>query len=483
MNLSFIFHLQGRLLFFIPLAVIPSLCLSIGQKDGSTRAFLITAAISLIAGLVIFFTTKSRPRSPLKANEGYLAVALSWVIMSLVGAVPFLLLKTHSLSFTDAVFESVSGFTTTGASIIPDVEIYSNAVMFWRAMSHWIGGMGIILLAIAILPRIGVGGMQLFSAEVTGPTKEKLTPRIAETARILFGVYILLTVVEILLLKYFGMNLFDSVFHSFSSISTGGFSNKNISVAAYDSPAIHLTIIFFMFLGGMNFSLLSFALRGQWQTLTRNREFHFYIFIIVVVSLLIFWNVRHLILDPVDRLRHAFFSVISLMTTTGFASVDFDKWPDFSRLLLLAVMFIGGCGGSTSGGIKTVRVYVLLKYTFQQIRKTLHPNEIGVTKIGDRIIPEPLIQAMMGFILIYGLIYGVSVLTISCLGYDVLTALSSVAATLNNVGPGFNLVGPMSNYSSLVPLAKWVYIFCMLAGRLEIVALILLFYPGTWTRW
>lgn len=483
MNLSFIFHLQGRLLFFIPLAVIPSLCLSFGQKDGSTRAFLLTAAISLAAGLLIFFTTKSRPRSPLKANEGYLAVALSWVIMSLVGAVPFLLLRTHSLSFTDAVFESVSGFTTTGASIMPDVEIYSNAVMLWRGMSHWIGGMGIILLAIAILPRIGVGGMQLFSAEVTGPTKEKLTPRIAETARILFGVYILLTAVQILLLKYFGMNLFDAVLHSFSSISTGGFSNKNISLAAYDSPSVHFTIIFFMFLGGMNFSLLYFSLRGQWQTLLKNREFHFYVFVTVAVSLLIFWNVRHLILDPGDRLRHAFFSVISLITTTGFASVDFDKWPDFSRLLLLAVMFIGGCGGSTSGGIKAVRIYVLLKYTFQQIRKTLHPNQIGVTKIGDRIIPEPLIQAMMGFILIYGLIYGVSVLTISCLGYDVLTALSSVAATLNNVGPGFNLVGPMSNYASLVPLAKWVYIFCMLAGRLEIVALILLFYPGTWTRW
>jgi trk system potassium uptake protein TrkH len=387
-------------------------------------------------------------------------------------------------SYTDAAFESISGFTTTGASILTDIEGRTHATLFWRALTHWLGGMGIVLLAVAILPLLGVGGMQLFRAEVPGPTAERLTPRIRETARLLWGVYVLLTLLETAALMLAGMSLFDALCHSFATMATGGFSNHNASVGGYATPAVEWIIIVFMLLAGTNFSLHYLALTGRVRAYGRDEEFRFYLLIIIGVSAAL-----ALVLTGVgfygsveETVRLALFQVVSIITTTGFGTADYLMWPPFAHAVLLMLMAVGGCAGSTGGGIKVVRLLILLKTAKLELRRMLHPRAVFTLWFNDRAVSPVLQTNVLGFFLLFMVVYGVGVVALTLGGRDLVTSVGATAATLGNIGPGLGLVGPASNYAMLADWEKWLLMGFMLVGRLELFTVLVLFLPGAWRR-
>ncbi len=416
-----------------------------------------------------------KPPSELTAREGILLTVLAWVSLSGFGALPFWL-SPHFGSFTDAVFETVSGFTTTGATILPEVEVLPPVLQFWRHFAHWVGGMGIVLLGIAVLPLIGAGGMALYRAEFSGARSEKLKPRLAETALALWRIYFALTLAEYLLLRWAGMDWFDAVCHTFSTLGTGGFSTRTASVGAYQSPAIEIIILVFMVLAGMNFTLHYRLWRGgEVRAFFADPEIRGYLGILGFASLAI---AAALLLTtplaPADALRAACFQVASIGTTTGFATVNYEAWAPITHSILLALMFVGGCTGSTAGGWKVARVLLMEKLVRRELRRTSEKRGVFTVRLGGAVMPEQTLQTLLNLVYLSLLVYLFAVLLVSACGVDLLTSLTGVTAAMFSIGPGFGTVGPADNYSHLPALAKWVLSACMLAGGLS-------FTPRSWS--
>jgi trk system potassium uptake protein TrkH len=385
-------------------------------------------------------------------------------------------------SFVDCVFESMSGFTTTGSTILTRVEVLPESVLFWRALTHWLGGMGIIVLTLAILPLLGIGGMQLFQAEMPGPTKDRLAPRIQDTARILWSVYVLFTVTEVLLLILGGVSFFDAVCHSFATLATGGFSTHTASVGFFNSVYVESIVIFFMLVAGVNFSLHYQGLRGRLASYWQNEEFRFYVHLTFFsICIIVIFNLIYGTYDSFGTtLRTGFFQVASILTTTGFGTADFDQWPPVCKILLVSLMFVGGCAGSTGGGIKHVRLLLFFKYARLQLRNLVHPQAVGTIKLGKVKVPREVLISILGFFGLYVAFFFLATLVVTALGVDIVTGSTAVVATLNNIGPGLNLVGPVQHYGHLPAFAKVVLTFCMLAGRLELYTVAVLLTPDYW---
>jgi trk system potassium uptake protein TrkH len=416
----------------------------------------------------------------LTVREGFLTVTLSWVILSLFGAIPFMV-SGFIPSFTDAFFETMSGFTTTGASILTNIEALPRSLLIWRDMTQWLGGMGVIALAVAIFPYLGVGGFQLFKAEVPGPIKDRISPRISETARILWMVYLVFTIAQTILLMLGGLSFFESLCTTFGTLATGGFSPRNASIAAYASPYLHYIITLFMFIAGVNFSLHYWALKGKLNRYFKNSEFCFFGMIICIALGLVMvarWMGGEIFSEELFRI--SLFQTVSIVTTTGFVTQDYEQWPFVTHIILLALMFIGGCTSSTGGGIKNVRVLVLLKEMGSELKKLFHPHGIFPVRVGDKPVPENVVSNVVVFIALYMLIFLFGVLAMAALGSDIDTSIGAVAATLGNVGPGIGTVGPVDNYSHLPILGKWVLSFLMMTGRLEIFTVLVIFTRHFW---
>ncbi len=449
--------------------------------DNQHWAFIISSIITNTVGLIGLLLTKNH-KEDIRAKEGFAIVTLSWFLFAALGSLPYVISGAIP-SFTDAFFETMSGFTTTGASILTDIEIIPKSVLFWRSFTHWLGGMGIIVLTIAILPFLGVGGMQLFKAEVPGLVVDKLTPRITETAKILWGVYLIFTAIETILLMLAGMNLFDALCHTFGTIATGGFSTKNISIAYYNSPFVDFIIISFMIIAGINFSLHYRIIKGNIKEILSNSELKFFLFVIIIATLIIAFE---LLLDKkyslFNSFRYSLFQVSSILTTTGFATADFEKWSVFSNFILIILMFIGGSAGSTAGGLKVIRVILLIKFAYNEFKRLLHPNAISLVKYSDQIIDEKILLNVSGFFIIYMVITILSTLILTASGSDIITSLSAVAATINNIGPGLGKVGPTDNYAHFPDFIKWILSFLMMIGRLEVYTVIILLSPIYWKK-
>ena len=443
--------------------------------------FLIPALLLAVIGLALGL--RSPKRSSLYARDGFAVVALAWVLMSVFGALPFVI-SGDIPHFVDAFFETVSGFTTTGASILTEIEPLGRGVLFWRSFTHWVGGMGVLVFVMAILPMsAGDGhGMHLMRAEVPGPSVGKLVSRMGDTAKILYGIYLALTLLEIALLLLGGMPLFDACIHAFGTAGTGGFSSRNLSVGAYDSAYFDVVIGVFMLLFGVNFNLYYFLLIKRFRDVFRSEELRAYLLIVGVAVAAIAADIVHIYGTVGRSLRYAFFQVASIITTTGYATADFNTWPVFSQAILVILMFIGACAGSTGGGIKVARVVILCKTSLGDMRKMLHPNAVTTVRFEGKPLTDRTIRSVHLFLTVYILIFTVSVLLLSLDRFDLTTTFTAVAACINNIGPGLEVVGPMGNYAQFSPAAKLLLSFDMLVGRLEIFPMLLLFAPSIWKR-
>ncbi|MCE5274576.1 MAG: TrkH family potassium uptake protein [Deltaproteobacteria bacterium] len=473
-------NILGKGLFFMSLSLLIPLCASVYYQEDDLSSLALGALICGVAGAVMVFLSR-RPEGELRHREGFLVVTLAWTLAGLFGAIPFRL-SGYFASYIDAVFETVSGFTTTGATVLTNVEVLPHGLLLWRALTHWLGGMGIIVLTIAILPYLGVGGMQIFNAESPGPTVDKLKPRITETAKLLWGIYVGLTVLEAILLLAGGMGAFDAVCHSFATMATGGFSTKNASIGAYASPYIDAVVTVFMLIAGANFALHYAALTGNVKAYLHSHEFRWYLAIYSLACLFIMWNTRDLYPSFLQLLRYVTFQVSSILTTTGFATYDFIKWPVAAQIMLVLLMVIGGCAGSTSGGVKVMRLGILIKFAHREIFKLVHPHAVKSIKWDGHTVQPDVLQSILGFSIFYALILLVGTLLISMLGIDFTSSVSSVIACTGNVGPGLASVGPMGNFAHIPPAGKVILTFCMLVGRLEVYTILVVLSPAFWTR-
>lgn len=471
----------GVVLLVASAGLLVSTAVAWGYGDGDAGAFLLSTLMTAGLGGVAVKTT--RLERSLSIREGYAVVALTWIAVGLVGAVPFLLTGV----VTDpaaAVFESVSGFTTTGSTVFDEIETLPHGILFWRQISQWMGGMGIILLGVAILPFLGVGGMHLFRAEMSGPTQERLTPRIAQTAKILWYVYGTMTLVLVLLLLAGGLGLWDAVTHAFTTMPTGGFSPRNDSIAAFDDPFVQYTIILFMYLGGVNFVLHFRAFSGEPGVYLRSTEWRFFTGLVVaataVISVLLLASGNPTAGGAEEAFRQALFQVVSLGTTTGYVNADYNLWPLAAQLLLVGGMFMGGMAGSTAGGIKAMRIYVLLQQGVAELRRNLHPRAVVVTRLGRRPLSEPVLLNILGFVLLFFVIFAAGVLALAFLGHDFTTAVGASVATIANIGPGLGDVGAVDHFGWMDPWSHAILIALMILGRLEIFTVLLLFHPGLW---
>ena len=444
--------------------------------------------ICIVVGITFWLITR-RSRA-LNSKDGFAIVSFAWLIVAFAGSLPFYLSGTIP-NFTDAWFEAMSGVTTTGATIIGNpttlpnlpsgIESMPHGILFWRSFLQWIGGMGIIVFTIAILPLLGVGGVQLFKAEVPGPVADKIRPRVKETAKILWMVYVGFTFLQFLLLGFAGMPWFDSICHAFTTMPTGGFSTQNASIAAYSNPLIHYIIIFFMFIAGVNFTLHFRAITGNFKSYFKDYEFKVYFFILFFATTFIFFNISYSESDlSHNTFQISLFQSLALMTGTGYANANYELWPFFSQLLLFFMMFFGAMGGSTSGGMKIARVILLIKYAASETRRMLHSRAIIPIRIGDRTISDDVIRNTLGFFLIYLSFFMITALVLTALNFDFLSSLSAAASAIGNVGPAFGAFGPTDNYALLHPIGKWMMTFCMLLGRLEIFTIMVLFSRTFW---
>jgi len=472
-----ILYVLSGLLFILSASFLFPLLFSISLRDG--LHFLFAFQMIGMFGLAFLLRHLFPKPTELSLREGFLAVSLTWVLCSLLGALPFMISGAIP-SLTDAFFETMSGFTTTGASILTDIEALPRSLLVWRSTTHWLGGMGVIALAVAILPALGVGASQLFKAEAPGPIKEKISPRISETAKLLWIVYLLFSVVETFLLMLGGLDFFESLCTTFGTMATGGFSPRNASIAAYNSPYIDYVVIVFMFLAGANFNLHYWALRGK-ITAYRDSEFRFYTSVtLLAVGIIVFARWVAGTLWSESMIRSSLFQTVSVVTTTGFITDDYEAWPLVTQIILLLLMFIGGCTASTGGAIKNVRVYVLFKYLLSELKKVFHPHGVFPVKVRDKSLADSTVSNIVGFIILYILLFVLGVLCMAGMGLDLATSIGSVAATLGNIGPGLGEVGPVDNYSAVPILGKWVLSFMMLAGRLEIFTVLVLLVPRFW---
>ncbi len=452
-----------------------------GDGASAVRALAFSGAGCAALGLSAWLAT--RGAEELTRRDGFGIVAFGWLAAGVAGALPYVLSGVIP-SFVDAFFESVSGFTTTGASVLSDLEALPRGILFWRALTHFFGGMGVLVLCVAILPLLGTGGMQIFRAEMPGPSKDRLTPRIATTAKLLWGVYALLCALETLLLRWGGMTWFDAVCHSFATLATGGFSTRTQSVGAFPSPYLQTVIIFFMFLAGVNFALHYRALMGALGAYRRDPEFRFYFAIWLISGVIVTLAIhgRSAAATWGAAARSGFFHVTSILTTTGFATEDFNIWPQTARLLLVVLMFFGGCAGSTGGGMKNIRVFIMLKQILREIRVAIVPQSVVRVKISGEPVENDAVSNVVGFVLLFLGIFAVASLLMTFFTPDLETAVSSVAATLCNIGPGLGQVGPATTYAAIPPPGKLLLTLCMLLGRLELFTLVALFLPRFWRR-
>ncbi|NLV47798.1 MAG: TrkH family potassium uptake protein [Clostridiaceae bacterium] len=460
--------------------MIPSLIIALYYKEGDTSAFALTMAILVIAGLAL---VQFRPvKKGLYARDGLAIVSLGWIGLSLFGAMPFYFSGEIPV-IVDAIFESVSGFTTTGASILTDVERLSKGLLFWRSFTHWIGGMGVLLLTLAILPLAGAGAVHILRAESPGPSPGKLVPKLAQTAKILYILYLGLTVAEVIALLIAGMPFFDALIHAFGTAGTGGFSNRNSSVGAYNSLTIDIIIGVFMLLFGISFALHYQLIRGNWRSVLKDEELRFYLLVVAASVLLITWDVgRHQIMGWGETLRHSFFQVSSIITTTGFTTHNFDDWPTLSKSILVVLMLIGASAGSTGGGIKCIRILMVLKMIRRELVRMKHPQVVQGIRIGKRLVDQQVLMGSTLFVLFYLIIMTVAIFIVSIEARDMVTSFTAVVACLSNIGPGLGLVGPTGHYADFSQFVKVVLSICMLIGRLEIMPVVLLALPSFWRR-
>ena len=471
-------YVIGRILVTeAALLVLPTVtALAYGE---SLRPFLLTALLLVAVGLIM--GRKKPGRTALYARDGFAVVALAWLLMSAFGALPFVISGDIPF-YVDAFFETVSGFTTTGASILTEIEPLHRGILFWRSFTHWVGGMGVLVFVMAILPMTDGHGMHLMRAEVPGPSVGKLVSRMSDTAKILYGIYLVLTVIEIVLLMAGGMPLFDSCIHAFGSAGTGGFSNRNLSVGAYDNAYFDVVIGVFMLLFGVNFNLYYFLLIKRFKDVFHSEELRAYLGIVTAAVIAIAVDILHIYGSVGKSLRYAFFQVSSIITTTGFATADFNTWPTFSKGILVVLMFIGACAGSTGGGVKVARVVILVKSSLADMRKMLHPNAIATVRFEGKPLTERSVRGVHVFISVYLLVFAVSFLLLTLEGFDLVTTFTALAACINNIGPGLEVVGPVGNYAQFSPWAKLLLSFNMLVGRLEIFPMLLLCAPSIWKR-
>ena len=478
MNYRMIAYLLGLIVLIEAAFMLLPALVALIYAESSGITFLITIAGALILS---FLLTRLRPKNrTMYAKEGFIITAGAWIVISLIGAVPFTI-SGQIPSYIDAVFEMVSGFTTTGSSILPNVELLDNGMNFWRCLSHWLGGMGILVFMLAI---VNLGGGQtnhLLRAESPGPSVSKMVPNMRKSSAILYSIYMGMTLLEIILLFVGGMPLFDSICHTFGTAGTGGFGIKASSIGGY-SPYLQTVIAVFMVLFGVNFNVYFFLLMRKWGNAFRNTEVWTYLGIIAFSTLTIAVNIVSLFPTFFDALHHSFFSVSSVITTTGFVTVDFNLWPQYSRILLVLLMIVGACAGSTGGGVKVSRFVILFKAASHEIYKLLHPNSIKVLKMDGKRIGKETLQGVQGYLLVYFAITVVSVMIVSLNNFDFVTTITAVEATINNIGPGLELVGPTGNYSMFSPLSKIVLTLDMLLGRLELFPILIMLMPSTWRK-
>ncbi len=479
MNYKSSFFVLSRLIFIEGIFMLVSALVSLLYHENDFQILSVIGATALILGFSVSWLFK-KAKGQFRRKEGYFVVTATWIVFSLIGALPFYF--SHFIpSYTDAFFETMSGFTTTGASILNDIESLPHGLLFWRSIIQWLGGMGIIVLSLAVLPVLGIGGMQLFVAEVPGPTKDKLHPRITETAKRLWLLYVGYTAAETALLYYGGMNIFDAVCHSFTTMATGGYSTKQASIAHFNSPFIEYVIIAFMFIAGTNFSLGYFAINLKLKKVFKNQEFKTYfglillMTVIVTTGLIVIDNIR-----PELSFRHAFFQVVSIVTTTGFVTADYLKWPTFLMVIIFLLMFVGGSAGSTGGGMKVIRILLVVKNSFKELKRLLHPSAIIPVKYNGISVNPSIMSNVLSFLVFYILVFVVGTIVISAMGYNIESSMGAIAATLGNIGPGIGAVGPMENFSHFSDFGKWFLSFMMLIGRLELFTVFVILSPAYW---
>jgi len=482
MNFKAVFYLIGRLLVLMGVfLLIPSLVSFLYKEQGTLIAFLITSGISFLIGIFCMVQFRETKKEYLEIRDGFLLVAMSWAAVSVLGAIPFYMTGAIS-SPLDAIFESVSGFTTTGATILINIEALDEGLLFWRSFSQWIGGMGIIVLGVAILPQMSVGGLQLMKSEMPGPTFEHFKPRIKQTALSLWKIYFLFSAIAVVVLYSEGMSLFDSFCHMFTSIGTGGFSTRNASIAAF-SPVIQMTIAFFMFVMATNFVLHYAWLHKDFKKVIRNSEWRFYVVTLLVCFAIVTFELAfHMGISILDALRLSVFQITSIGTSSGFTIADYNQWPSLSKTIIFLLMIVGGCAGSTAGGFKHIRVLLLVKKAKQSITKYIFPKAVVPVKVEKRVIADDVLVGTGNFFLIYMLLFIIGSLILLGFGLDQITSFSAVIACLSNIGPGFGQVGAAEHYALLPSFVKGLLCVFMIVGRLEIFTILVLFFPATWKK-
>lgn len=478
-NIKVVTNIVGSLIIISGALMSLTIPVSFYYKGHDITSNILSTVITLSAGLILKFATRHHKNDEVKKREGYLIVGLGWLAMTLFGTLPYVLSGAIP-DYTNAYFETISGLTTTGASILNDIESLPKGVLFWRSMTQWIGGMGIIVLTIAILPLLGVGGMELFASESPGPTKDKIHPRIKETAKRLWFIYFSLTALECVLLMFAGMDFYDAINHSLTTMSTGGFSTKQASIGYFESPAIHYIIILFMFIAGTNFTLLYFGFKFKLKKFWDNDEFKWYVAAVLVLCAVIIPIINHNNFE--ESFRSVLFQVVSIVTTTGYATTDFTTWGSFITFIFFLLLFTGASAGSTSGGMKIVRVVLLMKNGFLEFKRRLHPNAIVPVNLNGQAVSPKIIYNLLAFVFFYLFMFALGSIALTFFGLNFMEAISAAATAIGNVGPGIGELGPSGNFYNLPSTAKWVLAFLMLMGRLELFTIAILFTPYFWKR-
>ncbi len=482
MNFRLILNVIGTALVFMSLFMIFPFIVSFIYDQSDIISLAESFLITFVSGTTLYLFTRKHRGEEIKHRDAFVIVTLTWLLISLFGSFPFMLTGTFH-SFTDAYFESMAGFTTTGASVLIDIQSTPKGVLFWRSMIQWMGGMGIIVFAIAILPLLGTGGMQLFKAEVPEINVDKVRPRIIDVAKALWIIYFALTSADVALLAISGMDLFDAICHAFTTMATGGFSTKNNSIAYFKNPSIEYITSMFMFLAGINYTLYFYVFRGKISRLWKSSEFKFYMIITVLATILITINIWKVSFDSLtDSFRHALFQVVSIMTTTGYATTDFEKWSSFAQIILVTVMFLGGMIGSTGGGIKQVRILLMIKQGYRQMYQLIHPRAVTTLKLDERFLDNEILGSIWGFVFLFLGVCVIAIIGMAVVGADMITATTTVISAICNVGPALGDAGPADNYASMPIAGKWILIFCMLTGRLEVYTVLILLVPSFWKK-
>jgi len=479
-NFKVILHILGLLVMLNGIFMLLCVPVSLYYYEGDFIALSVSCGISVLIGGLIFLATRKNQNKQMRKREGYIVVTGGWLIISLFGTLPYMISGTIP-NFTDAFFETLSGYSTTGATILTDIESVHRGILLWRSLTQWIGGMGIIVLTVAILPILGIGGMQLFVAEAPGISPDKLQPRIKETAKRLWLIYLGLTFTETALLWAGGMTFYDAINHGLTTMATGGFSTKNASIAHFTSPFIQYVIIFFMFLAGTNFTMTYFGLHGNFKKVFSNEEFKTYFIVTLVVTVAIGLTIFGLGHDAFEKsIRDSLFHVVSVITTTGYVTHDYTTWSPFITIMFFVMMFVGASAGSTAGGVKIVRHFLLFKNSLLELKRQVHPNAVIPVRFNGKAVNRDIIFNILAFIMIYISIFAAGSVIMGILGVDFMTAVGSVATCLGNIGPGLGTVGPVDNFAHLPAAGKWVLAFLMLLGRLELFTVLILFTPYFW---